>query len=132
MVLLFELRLTSLPIRPKLEVFADRASRAPLLGLFGGFVKDWIPLIDEYYYCKWFSLSTSAALTPLYQTPLLSRIGFPPICGMYSSLGIQLCIVMQSPLLVMYTSTVDATICFIISNFRHHTKKSVQNTHLNM
>ncbi|KAG5647953.1 hypothetical protein DXG03_006987 [Asterophora parasitica] len=36
--------------RPKLEAFATRASRAPLLGLFGAFVQDWIPLIDEYHY----------------------------------------------------------------------------------
>ncbi|KAF5385206.1 hypothetical protein D9615_001495 [Tricholomella constricta] len=36
--------------RPKLEAFATRASHAPLLGLFGAFVHDWIPLIDEYYY----------------------------------------------------------------------------------
>ncbi|GLB36118.1 putative peroxisomal membrane protein (Pex16) [Lyophyllum shimeji] len=36
--------------RPKLEAFATRASHAPLLGLFGAFLHDWIPLIDEYYY----------------------------------------------------------------------------------
>ncbi|KAF8227439.1 peroxisome membrane protein [Tricholoma matsutake] len=36
--------------RPKLETFANRASKMPLLGLFGAFVHDWIPLIDEYYY----------------------------------------------------------------------------------
>ncbi|KAH8100683.1 peroxisomal membrane protein PEX16 [Cristinia sonorae] len=36
--------------RPKLEAFADTTSRAPLLGLFGAIVRDWIPLIDEYYY----------------------------------------------------------------------------------
>ncbi|KXN90064.1 Peroxisomal membrane protein PEX16 [Leucoagaricus sp. SymC.cos] len=36
--------------RPKLESFVTSASRAPLLGLFGVLVKEWIPLIDEYYY----------------------------------------------------------------------------------
>jgi hypothetical protein len=38
-------------LSPKLEAFANRASQAPLLGLFGAFIHDWIPLIDEYYYC---------------------------------------------------------------------------------
>lgn len=37
--------------RPKLESFVAGTARAPLLGLFGSFVKDWIPLINEYYYC---------------------------------------------------------------------------------
>ncbi|KAF8168141.1 peroxisomal membrane protein PEX16 [Crassisporium funariophilum] len=36
--------------RPKLESLVTRTSHAPLLGLFGSFVKDWIPLIDDYYY----------------------------------------------------------------------------------
>jgi peroxin-16 len=36
--------------RPKLESFVTRTARTPLLGLFGSFVKDWIPLINEYYY----------------------------------------------------------------------------------
>jgi peroxin-16 len=26
--------------------------QTPLVGLFGALVKDWVPLIDEYYYCK--------------------------------------------------------------------------------
>lgn len=38
--------------RPKLESFADRTTHTPILGLMSAFVKDWIPLIDEYYYCK--------------------------------------------------------------------------------
>lgn len=38
--------------RPKLEAFTKKTSHAPVLGLFGAFVNDWIPLIDEYYYCK--------------------------------------------------------------------------------
>lgn len=37
--------------RPKLEGFADTAARAPLMGLFSALIKDWIPLVDEYYYC---------------------------------------------------------------------------------
>ncbi|KAG5649898.1 hypothetical protein H0H81_001559 [Sphagnurus paluster] len=36
--------------RPKLEALATQASRAPLFGIFGAFMQDWIPLIDEYYY----------------------------------------------------------------------------------
>ncbi|KAJ7125618.1 peroxisomal membrane protein PEX16 [Mycena crocata] len=36
--------------RPKLESFADMTAQTPLLGLFGALVKDWVPLIDEYYY----------------------------------------------------------------------------------
>ncbi|KAK7468856.1 hypothetical protein VKT23_003357 [Stygiomarasmius scandens] len=36
--------------RPKLEALADRMSNAPLLGIFGVLLNDWIPLIDEYYY----------------------------------------------------------------------------------
>ena len=40
------------PRRPKLEAFADKTANAPLLGLFGSLMKDWIPLIDEYYYCE--------------------------------------------------------------------------------
>ncbi|KAJ7932435.1 peroxisomal membrane protein PEX16 [Mycena leptocephala] len=38
--------------KPKLESFADMAAQTPLLGLFGALVKDWVPLIDEYYYCQ--------------------------------------------------------------------------------
>lgn len=36
--------------RPKLESFVSKTSHAPLVGLLGALVKDWIPLIDEYYY----------------------------------------------------------------------------------
>ncbi|KAF9044558.1 peroxisome membrane protein [Hymenopellis radicata] len=36
--------------RPKLDAVADRTMHAPLIGLFGALLKDWIPLIDEYYY----------------------------------------------------------------------------------
>ncbi|EPT03838.1 hypothetical protein FOMPIDRAFT_1022038 [Fomitopsis schrenkii] len=36
--------------KPKLEAFADKTANAPLLSLFSALMKDWIPLIDEYYY----------------------------------------------------------------------------------
>jgi peroxin-16 len=37
---------------PKIDTFADKVAHVPLLGLFGALVKDWMPLIDEYYYCS--------------------------------------------------------------------------------
>ncbi|KAH7883547.1 peroxisomal membrane protein PEX16 [Phlebopus sp. FC_14] len=39
--------------RPKLESVAESTARMPILGVFSAVVNDWIPLIDEYYYCKW-------------------------------------------------------------------------------
>ncbi|TCD62218.1 Peroxisomal membrane protein pex16 [Steccherinum ochraceum] len=36
--------------RPKLEGFVDGTAHIPLLGLFSALMKDWIPLIDDYYY----------------------------------------------------------------------------------
>ncbi|KZT72845.1 peroxisome membrane protein [Daedalea quercina L-15889] len=36
--------------KPKLEAIADKTVNAPLLGLFSALMRDWIPLIDEYYY----------------------------------------------------------------------------------
>ncbi|KAL4261522.1 Peroxisomal membrane protein PEX16 [Pleurotus pulmonarius] len=36
--------------RPKLEALADRTAHTPILGLLSAFVKDWIPLINEYHY----------------------------------------------------------------------------------
>ncbi|KIY64188.1 peroxisome membrane protein [Cylindrobasidium torrendii FP15055 ss-10] len=36
--------------RPKLDAVAERTLRTPIVGLFGSLLKDWIPLIDEYYY----------------------------------------------------------------------------------
>ncbi|TFY79658.1 hypothetical protein EWM64_g4361 [Hericium alpestre] len=36
--------------KPKLESFADRTAQIPVIGVFGAFLKDWMPLIDEYYY----------------------------------------------------------------------------------
>lgn len=38
---------------PKLESFATRTAHTPLVGLFGALLKDWMPLIDDYYYCMW-------------------------------------------------------------------------------
>ncbi|KAF9270121.1 peroxisomal membrane protein PEX16 [Marasmius fiardii PR-910] len=36
--------------KPKLEAVAERASTTPIFSLFGTLMKDWIPLLDEYYY----------------------------------------------------------------------------------
>jgi len=36
--------------KPKLESLADMTVQTPILGLVGALVKDWVPLIDEYYY----------------------------------------------------------------------------------
>jgi peroxin-16 len=36
--------------RPKVETVLDSTSRLPLIGLFSSLAKEWIPLIDEYYY----------------------------------------------------------------------------------
>ncbi|KAL0576351.1 hypothetical protein V5O48_005610, partial [Marasmius crinis-equi] len=36
--------------KPKLEAVAERASTTPVIGLLGTIMKDWIPLLDEYYY----------------------------------------------------------------------------------
>ena len=38
--------------RPKLESFADITGRIPLVGVVGALVHSWIPLIEDYYYCK--------------------------------------------------------------------------------
>ena len=43
--------LTKFFSRPKLESLADRTANIPVVNLFSALVKDWIPLIDEYYYC---------------------------------------------------------------------------------
>jgi peroxin-16 len=37
--------------RPKLDAFANRTATTPVLGVLSAFMKDWIPLIDEYHYC---------------------------------------------------------------------------------
>ncbi|KAL5519083.1 hypothetical protein ACEPAH_766 [Sanghuangporus vaninii] len=36
--------------RPKLEAFAAKTARTPVLGLLSAFIQDWIPLIEDYYY----------------------------------------------------------------------------------
>jgi hypothetical protein len=38
--------------RPKLEALADSSAQWPLLNILGSFLRDWMPLIDEYYYCE--------------------------------------------------------------------------------
>ncbi|KIL70868.1 hypothetical protein M378DRAFT_183437 [Amanita muscaria Koide BX008] len=37
--------------RPKLEAVLGKMENTPLLGLVSALVKDWIPLVNEYYYC---------------------------------------------------------------------------------
>ncbi|KZO96317.1 peroxisome membrane protein [Calocera viscosa TUFC12733] len=36
--------------RPRLEGFASRTENIPLLNVLSALVRDWVPLIDEYYY----------------------------------------------------------------------------------
>ncbi|EKM61083.1 uncharacterized protein PHACADRAFT_180232 [Phanerochaete carnosa HHB-10118-sp] len=36
--------------RPKLDAFAERTANMPVLSVMSAFVKDWIPLINEYHY----------------------------------------------------------------------------------
>ncbi len=50
--------LPHISFRPKLDAVADRTMHTPLIGLFGALLKDWIPLIDEYYYCTSASLNS--------------------------------------------------------------------------
>lgn len=38
--------------RPKVASIVAKTSGAPILGLFSALVGDWMPLIDEYYYCQ--------------------------------------------------------------------------------
>lgn len=40
-------------LRPKLDAIVERTASAPLINLLGAVLKDWMPLIDEYYYCKY-------------------------------------------------------------------------------
>lgn len=35
-----------------MESFADKAIDIPVLGVVGALLKDWMPLLDEYYYCE--------------------------------------------------------------------------------
>ena len=52
------LSMTSI-LRPKVEAVLDSAARAPFIGVFSVVMRDWIPLIDEYYYCASVSPSSS-------------------------------------------------------------------------
>jgi peroxin-16 len=36
--------------RPKLDAIVKRTQDRPLLGIVGGFIGDYLPLVDEYYY----------------------------------------------------------------------------------
>ncbi|KAG2159819.1 peroxisomal membrane protein PEX16 [Suillus bovinus] len=36
--------------RPKVEAVVEKTANTPILGILSSFVKDWIPLVDEYYY----------------------------------------------------------------------------------
>lgn len=37
--------------RPKIESIAESVATKPIIGAFSMIIRDWIPLIDEYYYC---------------------------------------------------------------------------------
>jgi peroxin-16 len=37
--------------RPKLDGMRRSMEGKPLLGLLSGIIQDWVPLVDEYYYC---------------------------------------------------------------------------------
>lgn len=50
---------------PKIASVAESFSTTPILGLFGTLVQDWIPLIDEYYYCMFCWICTFKLLTYL-------------------------------------------------------------------
>lgn len=54
--------LISFFFRPKLEGFVSSTVHKPLIGLFGSLVGDWIPLIDQYYYCEFTKFSSIALL----------------------------------------------------------------------
>jgi len=36
--------------KPRLESFADKTENKPVLSIISALVRDWVPLIDEYYY----------------------------------------------------------------------------------
>jgi peroxin-16 len=42
-----------LSYRPKLESFAESSAQWPLLNITGAFLRDYLPLIDEYHYCEY-------------------------------------------------------------------------------
>lgn len=45
-------RLWLIHFRPKVSAIASRLTGIPVIGVLGLIVQDWLPLIDEYYYCK--------------------------------------------------------------------------------
>ncbi len=53
---------------PKIESLAESSARWPILNIFGPFLRDWMPLVDEYYYCE------LRPLSPLYLTYPLVQI----------------------------------------------------------
>jgi hypothetical protein len=38
--------------RPKIMAVVKGLERIPLIGIAGGFVEGYIPLVDDYFYCK--------------------------------------------------------------------------------
>ncbi|KAJ7487563.1 peroxisomal membrane protein PEX16 [Mycena galericulata] len=68
--------------RPRLESFAEMTSQTPLLGLFGALVKDWVPLIDEYYYCQSFTIFVAISL-PTYRHCSLSICESRSVCSAF-------------------------------------------------
>lgn len=38
--------------RPKIESIAESVATKPIFGALSMIIRDWIPLIDEYYYCR--------------------------------------------------------------------------------
>ena len=75
-------------LRPKVESLANKALNVPVLGVVGALLKDWMPLLDEYYYCErsLSPLSIHSPLThvsrfcPLIPPPMFLRSAGPP-CG---------------------------------------------------
>ena len=52
---------------PKLESIAEASERWPILNILSPFLRDWMPLVDEYYYCESESLSLLYVTYPLAQ-----------------------------------------------------------------
>lgn len=40
--------------RPKVEALVEKTANLPIIGVVSSIVKDWIPLVDGYYYCEYF------------------------------------------------------------------------------
>jgi peroxin-16 len=38
--------------RPKIMAVVKGLERIPLIGIAGGFVEGYIPLVDDYFYCE--------------------------------------------------------------------------------